>query len=170
MARKEDNLMPIQEVNARRTREQHSEDSRKAGVASGKARRRKKQMHEMVQLMLNSKVTDTQKDQLVKQFPALSEEDVTIASSMVAGQIKSAMKGNTKAFLALTELNGKGNAIDDNKEYTIPITDITIDYVELYRAIHKAFEDGSIREIISKGGQGFDKIKLLECYCRRNNI
>lgn len=154
MARKEDNLMPIQEVNARRTREQHSEDSRKAGVASGKSRRRKKQMHEMVQIMLNSKVTDKQKDQLVKQFPELSEEDVTIASSMVAGQIKSAMKGNTKAFLALTELNGKGNAIDDNKEYTIPITDITVDYVELYRKIHKAFEDGSIREVISKGGRG----------------
>lgn len=39
MADKTDNLMPIEEVNSRRTREQHSEDSRKAGKASGKARR-----------------------------------------------------------------------------------------------------------------------------------
>lgn len=32
------NLMPIEEVNSRRTPEQHSEDSRKAGIASGKSR------------------------------------------------------------------------------------------------------------------------------------
>ena len=36
---KEDNLMPIEEVNSRRSREQHSEDSRKGGKASGKSRR-----------------------------------------------------------------------------------------------------------------------------------
>lgn len=34
--------MPIEEVNSRRTREQHSADSRKGGIASGEARRRKK--------------------------------------------------------------------------------------------------------------------------------
>ena len=32
------NLMPIEEVNSRRTPEQHSADSRNAGIASGKAR------------------------------------------------------------------------------------------------------------------------------------
>ena len=36
---KKDNLMPIEEVNSRRSREQHSEDSRKGGKASGKSRR-----------------------------------------------------------------------------------------------------------------------------------
>lgn len=39
MADKTDNLMPIEEVNSRRSREQHSEDSRKGGKASGKSRR-----------------------------------------------------------------------------------------------------------------------------------
>lgn len=32
------NLMPIEEVNSRRTPEQHSEDSRKGGIASGQSR------------------------------------------------------------------------------------------------------------------------------------
>lgn len=146
----EQNLIP----NEARTPKQRRENASKAGIASGKARRQKKQMHELVSLMLDSKPTEKQAAALLKNFPDLEGEDLTIASSMVAGQIKSAINGNTKAFLALNELNNKGKAKDDNKEWTIPITDITIDYVELYRAIHKAFKDGSLREIISKGGRG----------------
>ena len=146
----EQNLIP----NEARTPEQRRENASKAGIASGKARRQKKQMHELVSLMLDSKPTEKQAAALMKNFPDLEGEDLTIASSMVAGQIKSAINGNTKAFLALNELNNKGKAKDDNREWTIPITDITVDYVELYRAIHKAFKDGSLREIISKGGRG----------------
>lgn len=146
----EQNLIP----NEARTPKQRRENASKAGIASGKARRQKKQMHELVSLMLDSKPTEKQAAALLKNFPDLEGEDLTIASSMVAGQIKSAINGNTKAFLALNELNNKGKVKDDNREWTIPITDITIDYVELYRAIHKAFKDGSLREIISKGGRG----------------
>ena len=36
----------------------------------------------------------------------------------------------------------------------MPITDITSDYVEVYRAVHEAFETGNLREIINKGGRG----------------
>lgn len=146
----DDNLIPFEE----RTEEEQREIRRKGGVASGKSRKKKKQMHELVSLMLDSKPTEKQAAALVKNFPDLEGEDLTIASSMVAGQIKSAINGNTKAFLALNDLNSKGKKTDDNREWTIPITDITIDYVELYRAIHKAFKDGSLREIISKGGRG----------------
>lgn len=146
----DENLIPFEE----RTEEEQREIRRKGGIASGKSRKRKKQMHELVSLMLDSKPTEKQAAALLKNFPDLEGEDLTIASSMVAGQIKSAINGNTKAFLALNELNNKGKAKDDNREWTIPITDITIDYVELYRAIHKAFKDGSLREIISKGGRG----------------
>ena len=52
MADKRDNLMPIQEVNSRRTPEQHSADSRKAGIASGEARRAKKAFKEICEELL----------------------------------------------------------------------------------------------------------------------
>ena len=55
-----ENLMPIQEVNSKRTREQHSADSRKAGIASGKARKEKKLW----------------KDELVKRLNAKDWEDI----------------------------------------------------------------------------------------------
>lgn len=146
----DENLIPLNE----RTKEEQREITRKGGIASGKSRKKKKQMHELVSLMLDSKPTEKQAATLLKNFPDLEGEDLTIASSMVAGQIKSAINGNTKAFLALNDLNNKGQKTDDNREWNIPITDITVDYVELYRAIHKAFKDGSLREIISKGGRG----------------
>ena len=49
----EQNLMPIEEVNSRRTPEQHSEDSRKAGIASGESRRRTKTFREAMMAILN---------------------------------------------------------------------------------------------------------------------
>lgn len=146
----DDNLIPFNE----RTEEEQRNIATMGGIASGKARKRKKQMHEMVQIMLNSKVTEEQSKELVRQFPDLTEEDATIASSMIAGQIKSAMNGNTKAFMALNELNEKGQGTDDHTSWCLPITDTTIDYVEAYRTVHEAYETGNVREIISKGGRG----------------
>ena len=38
----EQNLMPIQEVNSRRSREEHKKDSAKGGKKSGEVRRKRK--------------------------------------------------------------------------------------------------------------------------------
>lgn len=48
----EQNLMPIEIVNSRRTREQHSEDSRRAGKKSGEVRRQRKAMKEQMEMLL----------------------------------------------------------------------------------------------------------------------
>lgn len=49
----EQNLMPIELVNSRRTREQHSADSRKAGIRSGEVRRQRKAMKEQMEMLLS---------------------------------------------------------------------------------------------------------------------
>ena len=49
----EQNLMPIQEVNSRRSREQHSEDSRKGGKKSAEVRRQRKAMKEQMEILLS---------------------------------------------------------------------------------------------------------------------
>lgn len=144
------NLIPFN----KRTEEQQREIARMGGKASGEARRKKKQMHELVKIMMDSKPTKKQAQAIMKQFPDLEGEDVTIASAVVAGQIQSAMKGNTKAFNALNELNQKASTEDNNRGWMLPILDITKDFVDVYRAVHKAYETGCYREIISKGGRG----------------
>ena len=50
--------MPIEEVNSRRTREEHSEDSRKAGIASGKARREKQKTQQILADLVSIKNKD----------------------------------------------------------------------------------------------------------------
>ena len=49
----EQNLMPIELVNSRRTREQHSADSRKAGIRSGEVRRQRRAMKEQMEMLLS---------------------------------------------------------------------------------------------------------------------
>jgi hypothetical protein len=68
---------------------------------------------------------------------------------MIAGQIKSAINGNTKAFNSLAQFQELGKEEQTEEKYTIPITDITKDFVETYRAVHDAFDNGAYREIIS---------------------
>lgn len=49
----EQNLMPIEEVNSRRTREEHREDSKKGGQKSGEVRRQRKAMKEQMEMLLS---------------------------------------------------------------------------------------------------------------------
>lgn len=48
----EKNLIPIEQVNSRRSREEHSEDSRKGGQKSGEVRRQRKAMKEQMEMLL----------------------------------------------------------------------------------------------------------------------
>ena len=70
--------MPIEEVNSRRTREQHSADSRKAGIASGKARSFKSLARELL--------TDEEK------------------KALIAAQMKMAKAGNVNSFRVLMDI------------------------------------------------------------------
>lgn len=49
----EQNLMPIELVNARKTREERRESASKAGKASGEAKRRRKAMKEQMEMLLS---------------------------------------------------------------------------------------------------------------------
>lgn len=49
----EQNLIPIEIVNSRRSREEHQEDSRKGGQKSGEIRRQRKAMKEQMEMLLS---------------------------------------------------------------------------------------------------------------------
>lgn len=74
-----------------------------------------------------------------------------------ASQLK-AMDGLEKA-LAIAEKQKREREEKEKREsaalWTIPITDITSDFVEIYRTVHEAFAgEVDVHEIISKGGRG----------------
>lgn len=84
------------------------------------------------------------------------DDDITLGEIAVVGQIRSASNGNSNAIKWLQEQEQKELAKNSKKDYSwhIPITDITSDWVEVYRNVHEAYETGRYTEFISKGGRG----------------
>ena len=102
----EKNLMPIQEVNSNRTREQHREDSRKGGVASGVSRRRKRSLKEAADLFLSMPVTDTRTfNKMAK--AGIDVDDADYQMAVIVGLTMQAAKGDAKAAKAVFDLLGE---------------------------------------------------------------
>ena len=151
------NLQNLKPFTSEQSHEKAVENGRKGGIASGEARRKKKSIAEMANMMLNMKITDTAKVSMKRSGINVDEietDDMNVISYMIAGQIKAAAQGNTKAMEYLSQLSDRAEKKEDVPVYTVPITDITSDFVEVYRAVHEAWETGKYREIISKGGRG----------------
>ena len=148
------NLMPIEALNARRTREERSENARKAGKASGEARSQKANFKRALNLLLTTRV-ETEWTEYLQSLGL----DSTYESVINASMILQAAQGNVKAYEAIAKYAGQLNPEEETEEtapaWSIPITDITSDFVEPYRAVHAAFSgEENIREIVSKGGRG----------------
>ncbi len=153
----EQNLIP----NSERTPEELRAITRKGGIASGEARRAKKTMAQLAELMLNSKLSEDKKTEIQSQFGDIIDEDATVASMMVAGQIKSAIGGNTKAFNALTELSDKAKASNKADKYELPARVLGKAFVDINRQIKPNIE------YVFEGGRGglkssFIGFKIIE--------
>ena len=102
----EKNLMPIQEVNSNRTREQHSEDSRKGGVASGVSRRRKRSLKEAADLYLSLPVSDRKMWNKISRR-GVDPDDIDNQMAMIIGLTMAATAGNAKAAKVIVDLLGE---------------------------------------------------------------
>lgn len=147
-----ENLMPIEEVNSRRTREQHSEDSRRAGIASGEARRKKATMLSVLESTLNEK----------------NAKGITYQELVTLGLIKGAVNGSSKNYEIIKNMMEEVER-KEQKEQTyvvIPAKDIASQFSDINRSI----DDRDYREYYFEGGRGSTKssyvsekiIELLE--------
>ena len=93
----EQNLMPIEEVNSRRTPEQYSIDSRKAGIASGEARRKRKKFAEQMNLLMSLPVKDMKGKDILKSL-GIDDENADNQMLLIVSQFRKAMKGDMDAF------------------------------------------------------------------------
>lgn len=129
----EQNLMPIEEVNSRRTPEQHSADSRKAGRASGVARRRKRSLREAADLYLSLPVADRKSWNKIAR-EGVDPEDIDNQMAMIIGLTQRAMKGDAKAAKVIVDLIGEapnnGNGMPE------------IEDDEITKAIKEDLKDG----------------------------
>ncbi len=154
------------------------EIQRKGGINSGKTRRAKKTFQDSVVAMLSLDSTDIGSKIMTKagiDYKSL-DEGTTLLDEVVAGQIIGARQGNNKCAELLMDIYDKAQKQEEKEnKWSVPITDITKDFVDVYRAIHDAF-DGTedIHEIIVKGGRGSIKSNAIgdfayECILQDKN-
>ena len=129
----EKNLMPIQEVNSNRTREQHSEDSRKGGVASGVSRRRKRSLKEAADLYLSLPVSDRKMWNKISRR-GVDPDDIDNQMAMIIGLTMAATAGDAKAAKVIVDLLG-----EDSHSGEAAVHPLVSDLVA---AVKKRQEDG----------------------------
>lgn len=133
--------------------EKQREIRRLGGIASGEARRRKKQISELTAQMLECALRDGKP--IRKLCPDLGDDDLTVSAAMVAGQIQSAIKGNTSAFIELTKQAEIARIRAETEKrrrerYKINLEDIPDNFHRLIRDVR---EHGH-RQYILHGGRG----------------
>ena len=129
----EKNLMPIQEVNSNRTREQHSEDSRKGGVASGVSRRRKRSLKEAADLFLSLPVSDRKMWNKISRR-GVDPEDIDNQMAMIIGLTMAATAGDAKAAKVIVDLLGEDSHSEEAAVHPL--------VSDLVTAVKKRQEDG----------------------------
>lgn len=94
----EDNPRPnnFASLNARRTPQERSAAAKRAGLASGKARRKRQSMREDALAILSAVVAKKELINALEQLGIL-DASPTIRKAILAGQVISAIKGNTRA-------------------------------------------------------------------------
>lgn len=144
MANKLDNLMPVEELNSRRTPEQHSEDSRKAGIASGIARREKATM-----LSTLEKILDETNEKSGKTYRELA----------TLGLVKGAVNGSAQNYKIIQEAIERKEKKDEEQNIVIvlPAKDVASSFVDVNRAI----DDREYREYYLEGGRGSTKSSFI---------
>ena len=88
----EQNLIP----NSERTPKQRRENAKKAGIASGEARRKKRDLKLAIQALLEADIKDKK-----------TGETMSGAEAIAVAQFKKAMKGDTKAFEVIRDTAGQ---------------------------------------------------------------
>ena len=129
----EKNLMPIQEVNSNRTREQHSEDSRKGGVASGVSRRRKRSLKEAADLYLSLPVSDRKMWNKISRR-GVDPDDIDNQMAMIIGLTMAATAGDAKAAKVIVDLLGEDAHSEEAAVHPL--------VSDLVTAVKKRQEDG----------------------------
>lgn len=89
MADGHENLIPMNQ----RTLEEQREITRKGGIASGEARRKKKEIAEIARIVLESQVTDVHD----YDYGAVPVQEATVAELIMAVHANKALKGDKES-------------------------------------------------------------------------
>ena len=107
----EENLIPNEE----RTPSERRENARKGGIASGKARRRKRSMKEAADLFLSLPVSDKRKfNKAARRY--VDVEDIDNQVLMIMGLVDAATDGDARAARVVIDMIGESTPREDAEQ------------------------------------------------------
>lgn len=108
------NYENIMDANSKRTPDERRELARKAGKASGKARRRKADFRKTLNMLLTAEIDNEEWKPVLETLGV----ECTLESALLMAQIKEAMNGNTKAAYFVAQYAGQSDqtAADDEEQ------------------------------------------------------
>ena len=102
----------IRDANNKRTPEERRELAKKAGKASGQARRRKADFRKTLNLLLTAKIDNEEWKPVLESLGV----ECTLESALLMAQIKEAMAGNTKAAYFVAQYAGQSARAEEDLE------------------------------------------------------
>lgn len=139
-----------------RTEKERKELARIGGIASGEARRRKKEFAQTLNKLLDIEVKSPS---LKKNLEAMGvdvnnkKDKPTMQTAMLAGMVASATKGNVNAYLAIKDTIDEASGVMNAEEYP-PVKIPAELMVGAYANLNRHISNGTTKEAIIKGGRG----------------
>ena len=127
MANKQ-NLIPIELVNARKTREERKESASKAGKASGEAKRKRKAMKEQMEMLLSLPFKNKKQFNFMKDL-GIEENDIDNQMALIVALYGKALKGDVQAFNTIREVTQDNKTVSQENRVQI-INDLPDDEEE----------------------------------------
>ena len=112
--------MDVNVLNTRRTPEERVAIAKKAGIASGEARRKKKAMQEVTKEILNMPLKPEELDNIcdIKSFTSFKDKNITVQEAITIAIMQKALKGDYKAAGYLRDTAGEKVAEKVELAYT----------------------------------------------------
>ena len=102
----------IRDANSKRTPEERRELAKKAGQASGKARRRKANFQKTLNLLLTAEIDNEEWKPILESLGV----ECTLESALLMAQIKAALDGDTQAAKFVAQYSGQSNRAKEDLE------------------------------------------------------
>lgn len=114
----EKNLIPIEEVNSRRSREKHKKDSSKGGQKSGEVRRQRKAMKEQMEMLLTLPFKQKKQLKFIKDL-GIEDENIDNQMALIVAMYGKALKGDVQAFNTIREITEDNKTTKNNNRVEI---------------------------------------------------
>ena len=114
----EKNLIPIEEVNSRRSREEHKKDSSKGGQKSGEVRRQRKAMKEQMEILLTLPFKQKKQLKFIKEL-GIEDENIDNQMALIVAMYGKALKGDVQAFNTIREITEDNKTTNNNNRVEI---------------------------------------------------